>query len=86
MYGTERRWSNFKFLLVQIDIVLIKKLEDYRDDDVYLERKNEYQPQWAMTDIGSSQYTLMFKCHSRRVMVKSWAISVTTMCMLSDRG
>ena len=41
VYGTEPFWSRFGFVPVQIDDVLEKKLQDYGDDAVYLERKNE---------------------------------------------
>ena len=44
VYGTERFWGLFGFIPVQIDNDLQKKLHDYGDDAVYLERKNnEYQ-------------------------------------------
>ena len=45
VYGTARFWGLFGFVQVEIDNDLQKKLLDYRDDAVYLERKNdEYQP------------------------------------------
>ena len=53
VYGTEPFWSRFGFVTVQIDDVLEKKLQDYGDDAVYLERKNEDYQRQAMTDVGS---------------------------------
>ena len=52
VYGMELFWSRFGFVPVQIDEVLEKRLRDYGDDAVYLERKNkEYQRQ-ATKDVG----------------------------------
>ena len=53
VYGTEPFWSHFGFVAVQIDDVLEKKLQDYGDDAVYLERKNEVYQGQATTDVGS---------------------------------
>ena len=41
VYSTERFWSRFGFVPVQVDDVLKKKLREYGDDAIYLERKNE---------------------------------------------
>ena len=41
VYGTERFWSQFGFVPVQIDEALRKKLLEYGDDARYLERKHE---------------------------------------------
>ena len=53
VYGTETFWSRFGCVPVQIDDVLEKKLQDYGDDAVYLERKNEEYQRQATTDVGS---------------------------------
>lgn len=53
VYGTEPFWSRFGFVPVQIDDVLENKLQDYGDDAVYLERKNEEYQRQATTDVGS---------------------------------
>ena len=51
VYGTERFWSRFGFVPVQVDDVLKNKLREYGDDATYLERTNEgYQPQAVMKD------------------------------------
>ncbi|MDI1492620.1 MAG: hypothetical protein OHK93_004402 [Ramalina farinacea] len=41
VYGTEQFWSRFGFSPVQINDVLEKKLREYGDDAICLERKNE---------------------------------------------
>ena len=53
VYGTERFWSQFGFVPVQINDVLEEKLMDYGDDAVYLERKNEDHRLQGTTDAGS---------------------------------
>ena len=41
VYGTERFWSRFGFVPVQVDDVLKNKLREYGDDATYLEREIE---------------------------------------------
>ena len=44
VYGTAQFWGRFGFVPVQVDDVLRKKLLDYGDDAVYLQRENgQYQ-------------------------------------------
>lgn len=45
VYGTGSFWGRFGFVPPEIDEVLKKKLVDYGDDAMYLERKNE-KDQW----------------------------------------
>ena len=41
VYGTAPFWARFGFVPQEVDEVMKKKLLDYGDDAVYLERKNE---------------------------------------------
>ena len=52
VYGTQQFWSRFGFVPVHIDDVLEKKLLDYGDDAIYLERRNEEYQREATTDRG----------------------------------
>lgn len=48
VYGTATFWGRFGFSLGEIDDALNKKLSDYGDDAIYLERKNE--DHWNKSD------------------------------------
>lgn len=50
VYGTGQFWGRFGLVPEEIDEVLEKKLLDYGDDAVYLERKNEKEESTASED------------------------------------
>lgn len=52
VYGTAPFWERFGFLPVEIDEILKKKLLDYGDDAIYLERENKEHQRPTETNTG----------------------------------
>jgi GNAT superfamily N-acetyltransferase len=57
VYGTAPFWGRYGFVPAEIDDALKKKLLEYGDDAIYLERKNEDLQKIRDTDRGGISYS-----------------------------